>query len=212
MYRYHGRAQIDPTSPSAMGVCDRCGVLTNLDRLRYQYQFNAVRLYNTRFRVCAKCMDEPQPQLLNKILPPDPVAVRNPRPQNYPFAETGYSQPLQAQIYTSEASITDFYIDLFNGDPAGTGSSVLESITGSATRSDFAGSMSAPVSDVSTNTAEIEIVSSSANSVNVNYIAIYDAETAGALLMSAPLLNPQTVVLRNGASFSVGALQVWLNQ
>lgn len=82
-YRYHGRAQVDPSSPSAFGVCDRCSFLYNLKDLSWQWQFNSTQLYNTRFLVCRKCLDIPQPQLLNPILPPDPMPVMNPRPENY---------------------------------------------------------------------------------------------------------------------------------
>lgn len=86
-YKYHSRAQVDATSPRAWGVCDRCSFTYNLHQLQYQYQYNGTSLYNTRFRVCPKCMDVPQPQLLNPILPPDPMPVNDPRPFNYAAAE-----------------------------------------------------------------------------------------------------------------------------
>jgi hypothetical protein len=82
-YRWHGRAQVDPSSPSAFGVCDRCGFLYNLATLQWQFQFNGVGLYNTRFLVCPTCLDVPQPQLLNPLLPPDPMPVMNARPEPY---------------------------------------------------------------------------------------------------------------------------------
>lgn len=89
-YRYHGRAIVDPSNPQAFGVCDRCDFLYNLNDLQFQYQFNGTGLYNTRMRVCRTCMDVPQPQFLNPILPPDPLPVMNPRPFNYAAAEVDY--------------------------------------------------------------------------------------------------------------------------
>lgn len=89
-YRYHGRAFTDATSPRAYGICDRCGFQYNLYQLQYQYQYNGTTLYNTRYRVCPTCMDIPQPQLLNPILPPDPLPVNDPRPPNYSLAEQDF--------------------------------------------------------------------------------------------------------------------------
>lgn len=89
-YRYHSRAQVDPSSPEAWGTCDRCCAIYNLRTLRWQFQFNGTGLYNTRFLVCDRCYDTPQPQLLNPVLPPDPMPVLNARPFNYAAAEVDY--------------------------------------------------------------------------------------------------------------------------
>ena len=112
-YRYHGRAIVDASSPSAWGICDRCSGLYNLSDLRYQFQFNGTMLYNTRFRVCPKCMDIPQPQLLNPILPPDPMPVIDPRPPRYAVDEQGPSETMQAQMITAEEAIGALYLDLY---------------------------------------------------------------------------------------------------
>lgn len=82
-----GRAVTNPRNPRAFGVCDRCGIWYNLEaKLNYQYEWQGTRLQNLNLRVCPKCMDIPQPQLKARILPPDPVPVRNPRPENF-YAE-----------------------------------------------------------------------------------------------------------------------------
>lgn len=86
-YRYHSRAIVDPSAPSAWGQCDRCAKLYNLRDLRWQMQYNGTGLYNTRFLVCERCLDIPQPQLLTPILPADPLPVQNPRPPNYAYME-----------------------------------------------------------------------------------------------------------------------------
>lgn len=78
-----GRAITNPNSPQAFGVCDRCGIWYNLIKLRYQYEWQGMTLVNLNKRVCPTCMDIPQPQLKAKIVPPDPIPVRDPRPENF---------------------------------------------------------------------------------------------------------------------------------
>ena len=210
-YRYHSRAYADATSPRAWAVCDRCNFVYLHSDLQWQMEFNGTQLFNKRILVCQKCLDVPQPQFLNPILSPDPMPVLNPRPPMYSVDEAGPTQSLLAQFLTSKTSITSFYLDLFDGNPASGGASILQTLTGSATRTNFASSMSAPVAKVTRNTAEIVFTSSALASVNVDWLAVYDAASAGTLLMSSPLLNPQTLVLYNGVSFPVGNLQVTLS-
>ncbi len=204
-YRYHSRAQVDATSPRAWGICDRCSFAYNLHQLQYQYQYNGTSLYNTRFRVCPTCMDDPQPQLLNPILPPDPMPVNDPRPPAYSVNEAGTLQEMGAQIFSATPFGSTLYIDLFNGNPA-TSTSVLAEITGSSTRTNYASSMSG--SSPYVNTDDIVITTDIQASTNISWVGIYDAATGGTLLMSAALLNPMTAVLYNTLQFSVGDLQV----
>lgn len=83
MARPHGRVEVDARWPRAKAVCDRCGFLYNLDKLNWQFQWAGTKLQNLRILVCDPCLDKPQPQLRTIMLPPDPVAVINPRPENY---------------------------------------------------------------------------------------------------------------------------------
>lgn len=205
-FRYHGRAYADATSPRAWAICDRCGFLYNHHDLKWQMQFNGTQLYNTRMLVCSKCLDIPQPQLLAPILQPDPLPIANPRQALYSVNEAGTYQDMQAQVFSSTPFDTTLYIDLFNGNPASGASSVLATITGSATRTNFASSMSG--SSPYTNTEAIVLTSNVAASANVSWIGIYDAATDGTLLMSAQLLNPMTAVLYNILQFDTGDLQV----
>lgn len=76
---YYGRAQIDPTAPEALGVCDRCAKLWNLSELRYQFYWAGPQLQNSNLRVCPDCMDIPNEQLRTIILPPDPEPVYDTR-------------------------------------------------------------------------------------------------------------------------------------
>ena len=108
-YRYHGRAIVDPSNPAAFGICDRCCGTYNLRDLQFQYQYNGSGLYNTRFLVCDTCLDVPQPQLLNPILPPDPMPVLNPRPFNFTAAEVDYlsTQDLDNLLTQDDVLIVD---------------------------------------------------------------------------------------------------------
>lgn len=80
-----GRARLDVSNPSAMGCCDRCGFVYDLDRLQRQFEWRGAALVDTGKLVCAgtgtkRCLDVPQQQNRTIILPPDPVPRQNPRP------------------------------------------------------------------------------------------------------------------------------------
>lgn len=82
-WNYRAHVRVDANHPDAAGICDRCGVRYNLADLRWQYEYRGLRLSNTRFRVCRRCMDVPDEHLRPIITPPDPVPVADPRPR-YP--------------------------------------------------------------------------------------------------------------------------------
>lgn len=86
-YNKYGKAEVDPTNPRAFAVCDRCAIWTNLYKLKWQMQWNATQLFNTRFLVCEECYDTPQDQLRTVILPPDPQPVKNPRVEPFMYNE-----------------------------------------------------------------------------------------------------------------------------
>jgi hypothetical protein len=154
-------------------------------------------------------MDVPQPQLTALILPPDPDPIMDARPEYYSVDEKGPVQNLEAEIFYSGASISsDFYLDLYFGDPGTTGVSVLADITGSATRPNAGTSFGSPVENIAVNTSAVSFIDSAIASVNVSYVAVFDAATDGNLIASAPLFNPLTVVLYNGAEFGIGSLRV----
>lgn len=81
------RAATNPSSPRAWATCGRCGFISNLVDLRWQFQWRGTQLMNTKLLVCDTCYDTPQRQLGTVILPADPVAVRNARPEAYPMDE-----------------------------------------------------------------------------------------------------------------------------
>lgn len=95
--RPHGRAQISARAPRALGVCQRCGFTYNLDELQWQFDWNrGPRLFNLRIQVCPTCLDVPQENGRTIVLPPDPVPVKYPLPENYiaadnPLSTLGYN-------------------------------------------------------------------------------------------------------------------------
>lgn len=69
-------------------MCDRCGGVFSLGDLQYQYEWAGQKLINKRLRVCQKCMDVPSNAFRTIRIPPDPVPVRDPRPQDYSVTDT----------------------------------------------------------------------------------------------------------------------------
>lgn len=86
--RPHGRASVSARNPRAFGICDRCGFLYNHHELQWQYDYRGAALMNIRILVCETCLDVPQNQLRNIILPADPTPIMNARVQDYATAET----------------------------------------------------------------------------------------------------------------------------
>jgi hypothetical protein len=58
--------------------------------LSWQFEFSGPRLQNLRLLVCRKCLDIPQPQLQPRIIPPDPIPIRNPRPEYFAIDEIDF--------------------------------------------------------------------------------------------------------------------------
>lgn len=71
---------VDPTDPEAAARCDRGGEIVRRSQLAPQMAWRGDRLMPTGWLVCARHMDVPQPQDRTKRLTPDPVPVREPRP------------------------------------------------------------------------------------------------------------------------------------
>lgn len=79
------KPEFDAQSPRAIAICDGCGFLVQHDHLREKKDYRGgstpvgLKLY-----VCASCVDVPQPYFSRLLLRPDPVPVRNPRPDFNP--------------------------------------------------------------------------------------------------------------------------------
>lgn len=69
----------------ALGVCDRCGFVYKLKKLREEYQDRA----RTGLLVCSTCWDPDHPQLqVGKYPVNDPETLRNPRPDTATHAQS----------------------------------------------------------------------------------------------------------------------------
>lgn len=102
-WRFHGKAHVNPSSPQAFAVCDRCNNWFNRTALRWQFQFAGPNLQNIRLLVCERCYDTPQPQLKPRILPPDPVPVMNPRPEYFAIDGTDWLVTQGGNFLTTQA-------------------------------------------------------------------------------------------------------------
>lgn len=85
-----GRARVNARKPEAQAVCDRCYCNFSLRNLKWQYEWEGVKLQNLRLLVCQTCLDRPQPQLKTIVIPPDPLPVFNPRPETYSLTEPSF--------------------------------------------------------------------------------------------------------------------------
>lgn len=86
--RPHPRyAETNPQSPHAWATCMRCGFVWNLDKLQWQHDWRGNQPQCLNILVCDPCLDKMQRQLGTIVLPPDPVAVRNARPEPYAVDE-----------------------------------------------------------------------------------------------------------------------------
>lgn len=82
----NGRARVSMRRPEAQAVCDRCYLNYSHSDLTFQFDWAGAKLQNKQILVCKTCLDIPQPQLRTIVIPPDPIPIANPRPENY--AET----------------------------------------------------------------------------------------------------------------------------
>lgn len=232
--------EVDPENPRAEGVCDRCGFRWNLDKLQWQYAYQGSTMpQNTRMLVCPNHVDELNPQDTPVILPPDPVPVFNARPEPYLLDEASWLLTQDGEIITTQdgeyfgtaipnpsntanttrlassiiaagESVATAYLDLFDGDPTSGGVSVLAAITGSATRTNIAASLST-VSGIAVNPDFIVITSASASQTNISYVGIFNAASGGALLMSGPVSASPTIADGNPVQFNPLGLNINLN-
>ena len=106
-WRFKGRAKVSSSHPQAFACCDRCSLWYNHVDLRWQMQWSGTKLQNLRLLVCERCWDVPQEQLKARILPPDPLPIRNPRPEYFYIDENTF-------LYTNDGNqfVTDDGLDL----------------------------------------------------------------------------------------------------
>ena len=105
-YRWHPKlAEVDPDNPSAWSTCDRCGFVTNLSKMVWQWDFRGTPMpINTRVLTCGRpqCLDIPQIQNSPIILGPDPEPIFNARPEPYTLDETSWLSTQDGDVITAE--------------------------------------------------------------------------------------------------------------
>lgn len=103
------------------------------------------------------------------------------------------------------------YLDLFNGNPANSGASILATITESATRSNVFAQLTANDNLVLLNPAVITITAAASAIANVTHVGIYSAASGGTLLVSGPVgATAPTIVA--GATVQFNALGLAIAQ
>src|SRR5277367_4448791 len=87
MRKHPKRAQVDPQHPQGWASSDRNGMIGNLARMRWQYDYRGSRIINTRILVHEDELDIPQRQLGTLVIPADPIPLINARPEQYAIDE-----------------------------------------------------------------------------------------------------------------------------
>lgn len=115
--RATGRASVSTTNPRAFGICDRCGFLYNHHELQWQFDYRGAALINIRLLVCDTCLDVPQNQLRNIIVPADPTPIMNARTEDYPTASTDFFSTIDNFRQITSASWTGSVVTLTLAGP-----------------------------------------------------------------------------------------------
>lgn len=235
---YPKYASRDPHA-GPLTTCSTCGFLWNGSDMVFQYDFRGGSSpINTQVLRCPRCVDDMSFQQKLLIIPPDPPTFYNVRPETYAVNETNWLTTESGDIITTESnepiitnvpnpgsvgnasvlasdisapggSVAVVYLDLFIGAPSQGGTSVLETITGSATRTNIAGALTTS-GGVATNPDYIVITSASAAQTNVTHVGLYNAATGGTLLMEGAVSASPSIGLGNQVQFNQLGLSITL--
>lgn len=94
MRRHPRRASVDSSSPRAWGTDDRSGFVGNHHDLIWQQEWAGFKLINKKILVYEDQLDRPQRQLGSIIIPPDPPAIENARPEQYYIDEQTFREQM----------------------------------------------------------------------------------------------------------------------
>lgn len=83
-------ASADPHA-GPWATCDGCGFVWNHPDLDWNREWAGLQIVNKRTLVCPRCNDIPNEAIRTLILPPDPIPVLNPRPEQYGVDEALYA-------------------------------------------------------------------------------------------------------------------------
>lgn len=87
MRRHPKYARVNSRSPQGWATCQKSGFVGQAKDLIEQTEWRGLRVMGTGTLALKKFIDKPQRQLGTLILSPDPVALQNARPEQYPIDE-----------------------------------------------------------------------------------------------------------------------------
>lgn len=105
----------------------------------------------------------------------------------------------------SPAAAATRYITVFNGDPQGAGSEVINTITGSANRQNMTTAMAAASGGSAASDTDITFTASAVGAATVDYVAVYSAITGGTLMASTAVSSKSVGI---GDSLKILATQL----
>jgi hypothetical protein len=103
-------------------------------------------------------------------------------------------------------AIATRYITVFDGDPQSGGSEVINTLTGSPNRIAYTGSMAAASGGTQASNAPIVFTASAAGAADVDWVAIFDAQTGGNRMGQAQVNTPKSVGVGDSLTILSGNL------
>lgn len=191
-------------------VCSRC-----LNGLRYQAQLIIIPpdpppLFNLRpenYTVDeTNWLTTQDGDIIQTVDTSEPYITSIPNPADE--ANTCYLST--GELAYSGGSTTTLYLDLFLGNPASGGMSVLAQITGSSARTNIGTSIETNTNNIAFNPEPITVAAASANGTNVNFIGLYSASSGGLLLVSGRIAATGPLV-QQGTAIVIPAQGLTLN-
>lgn len=78
--KYSSRIYINPRNPLPSAKDDQLGLICMHKDLRRKMEYSGNRLVFTGYLVHKNFLDQPNPQGLSPVFPPDPLPINEPRP------------------------------------------------------------------------------------------------------------------------------------
>jgi len=105
--KHRTQPQFDAKSPRGLAICDGCGFMVQHTQLREKKDYRGgTTPVGLSLQVCASCDDVPQPYYRRLLLKPDPVPLKNPRPD---------SQDTQTDAQEAAANAYSDYLNILYG-------------------------------------------------------------------------------------------------
>jgi hypothetical protein len=101
--KHRTEPQFNAKSPHGLAICDGCGFMVQHTELREKKDYRGgTTPVGLSLRVCASCDDIPQPYYRRLLLKPDPIPLKNPRPDT------------QDAATNAQTALADIESDLLN--------------------------------------------------------------------------------------------------